>query len=195
MLWYIALFLLVAGGMFFNLWGRVPPIHENEIFDAVTETVRDPMLKPRLEKIGFEYACNSCHEHMSLPDVARKSLMAEHTQIQLDHGLNSRCRNCHNIDNIETLKDYEGTEVAFARSELLCRTCHGPMYRDWQNGAHGRPQGHWNEELGSSTKATCVQCHDPHSPKFKPLAPAPAPKEARSLQPESTHDEQHGNHE
>ena len=170
----------------------MPPIQENEVFDAITETVREPMMQPRLEKIGFSYACNSCHEHMTLPKLDRRELIAEHTHIKLDHGLNTSCRNCHNTDNIETLKDYQGKEIAFARSELLCRTCHGPMYRDWQAGAHGRPTGYWDESKGESKKATCVQCHDPHSPKFRAIAPAPAPKEARSAQPETDSHEQHG---
>lgn len=177
--WIAVVFLFLSIAFVLNLWGRPKPIAENAPVDTsfvAHPAVRDPLMTARLDKIGFEYNCNACHQNFELSKETHTRI-AEHTEIELDHGLNESCYNCHNIDNLETLVDYEGTLVKFETSELLCRKCHGPTYRDWTHGAHGRPSGYWDERKGVSTKTTCVQCHDPHSPAFKPIAPAPRPND------------------
>ena len=35
--------------------------------------------------------------------------------------------------------------------------------------------GFWIAVLGGKTRLRCIQCHDPHSPKFKPMTPLPPP--------------------
>lgn len=182
-------FLVLAGVFLLDLWGAVEPIADNPDVDpryASNQTVRDPLLAPVLKKKHFEYGCNECHQNFDV-STDRHDLVAEHTEMVLAHGLNSRCLNCHNDDDWETLRDYQGTVVGFADSELLCRQCHGPKYRDWVGGAHGRPNGHWDPSKGDSVRATCVQCHDPHKPMFEPIAPAPAPRERHAAIPEVPH--------
>ena len=64
---------------------------------------------------------------------------------------------------------------------LLCAKCHGPKYRDWKAGVHGRQNGYWDATKGPKEKLRCIQCHDPHKPAFppiKPLAPPTYPKRA-----------------
>ena len=56
-----------------------------------------------------------------------------------DHGNNRFCLNCHHPTNRKAFVDYDGSEIAEADVVLLCAKCHGPTYRDWQAGVHGRP--------------------------------------------------------
>ena len=76
------------------------------------------------------------------------------------------------------LQTRDGREVKFADSPLLCGSCHGPTYRDWEAGAHGRTSGYWDRSSGPMDRKICVNCHNPHSPQFPgPQAragPAPA---------------------
>ncbi|MBC8294134.1 MAG: hypothetical protein H8E45_13410 [Proteobacteria bacterium] len=179
--WTTAVLALLALCFVLDLWGEVEPVQPGQSKGrqySANETVRDPLLAPRLEKIGFEYGCVECHRNFSL-DNKRRQRLAEHTSIELDHGANSRCDNCHLLDKLDVLVDYEGSHIAFEESEKLCGKCHGPKYRDWKEGVHGRPNGYWLASRGESVKATCVQCHSPHSPAFKPMTPAPAPDERR----------------
>ena len=56
--------------------------------------VRQPGLKPRYVAAGFEYRCSDCH--MILPAPAEASArLTQHTEIVLEHGINTRCFNCH----------------------------------------------------------------------------------------------------
>ena len=49
---------------------------------------------------------------------------------------------------------------------------------DWRAGVHGRRSGLWN---GKKSYLLCVHCHNPHSPRFKPLAPEPPPRRPELL--------------
>jgi hypothetical protein len=70
------------------------------------------------------------------------------------------------------LRRASGEPIPFSESYKLCGQCHGPQYRDWQSGVHGKRTGEWD---GQKEYLLCVNCHDPHSPKFKPLVPLPPP--------------------
>jgi len=140
------------------------------------QNVRDP-LGLKLQKAGFEYDCSSCHQHFERPD-ARQTLVAEHAHIELNHGANNRCLNCHNkSSDMQSYVNHDGSDISASTPEMLCAKCHGPKYRDWKVGVHGRPSGHWDPNLGGSVRTSCMSCHDPHSPAFKPIAPAPAPRD------------------
>lgn len=128
-----------------------------------------------LVKSGWSYDCMECHrlfparwhyggDHRPLN---------EHRDIILDHGNNRFCLNCHHPTNRNAFVDYDGAEIAQADVVELCAKCHGTIYRDWQAGAHGRHNGFWKADLGGRTKLRCIQCHDPHSPKFKAMKPLP----------------------
>ncbi len=114
--------------------------------------------------------------------------MVEHQHIKLAHGNNRFCLNCHHQTNRNVFVDYDGSEIAEADVVLLCAKCHGPVYRDWQAGAHGRRNGYWKTSLGPQTRLRCIQCHDPHQPAFRPLKPLPAPRyPARAPNPPAAH--------
>jgi len=125
-----------------------------------------------LVKLGWTYNCMECHKlfpakwHYDRP-------MNEHKDLTLDHGNNRFCLNCHHPTNRNAFVDYDGAEIAQADVVKLCAKCHGTTYRDWEAGVHGRQNGFWNTSMGDKTKLRCIQCHDPHSPKFKAMKPLP----------------------
>ncbi len=129
---------------------------------------------------GWTYNCMECHTliaakwHYDRP-------VNEHRDIALEHGNNRFCLNCHHPTNRNAFVDYDGAEIAERDVVQLCAKCHGTTYRDWQAGVHGRSNGFWQAGAGEKTKLRCIQCHDPHRPKFqamKPLAPLRYPARA-----------------
>lgn len=141
-------------------------------------TVRQPGLVPEITLGSFTYPCSDCHRLFSSRPESTASLI-RHTDIVLKHGINTRCFNCHNIFNRDTFADDIGGELPYDQPQLLCAKCHGPVYRDWQHGAHGRSNGYWDTRRGPMTRKKCVECHDPHQPPFPPMAPAPPPNTLR----------------
>lgn len=150
--------------------------------------VRLPKLKPEYTAAGFRYQCMDCHRIIPSPTETFRTL-TQHKEIQLNHGINTRCFNCHHPKNRNAFVDDFGQEIAWNQPQLLCAKCHGPVYRDWQAGSHGRINGYWDESRGPQSKRRCIECHDPHSPPFSPLAPAPGPNTLRmGLQQAADHD-------
>lgn len=128
-----------------------------------------------LTKAGWTYNCMECHQLFPAQwhYGGTNRPLNEHKDIVLDHGNNRFCLNCHHPTNRNVFVDYDGAEIAQADVVKLCAKCHGTIYRDWQAGVHGRQNGFWQTELGPKTKLRCIQCHDPHSPKFKEMKPLP----------------------
>ncbi|SPE54514.1 exported hypothetical protein [Verrucomicrobia bacterium] len=134
-----------------------------------------------------DFDCYSCHEKGKPPplrlDTNQAIIVAkEHADIVMGHGRhgrNNNCFNCHNENNLELLQTRDGRELKFSNSTPLCGSCHGPTLRDWEAGAHGRPSGYWDANLGAQTRKDCVNCHNPHSPKFPSRKPAPGPHPLR----------------
>jgi hypothetical protein len=119
------------------------------------------------------YPCSVCHKDLPV-NRTRRELEAFHTDIVLKHDEKNRwCLDCHNADDRDYLHLASGQKLSFDESYKLCGQCHGEKLRDWKAGVHGRRTGDWN---GHKTYLLCVNCHSPHSPRFKPLEPKPAPK-------------------
>ncbi len=136
-----------------------------------------------LVRLGWTYNCMECHKLLPAKWHYDRPLN-EHQDITLDHGNNRFCLNCHHPTNRNTFVDYDGTEIAEADVVLLCAKCHGTIYRDWKAGVHGRPNGFWDEAKGIKTKLRCIQCHNPHQPKFQPMKPlAPLQYPPRAAHP------------
>jgi len=121
--------------------------------------------------------CRACHgPEKDFPvNFKRREDLLVHTNIRLNHGgVRVWCLDCHDPGNRNYLLPLsDGNPIEFEQSYRLCGKCHGTKFRDWRNGIHGRRTGYWN---GPKEYYLCVQCHDPHSPKFNPLAPLPPPK-------------------
>jgi hypothetical protein len=185
-------FVTLTGAFLLNIWGHpssVTPIPLVDTNFLNTATVRNSYadLKKAEEDIsGFD--CYACHEKgKPLPikyDDHHKIVMPkEHEEIAMAHGRherNNNCYNCHNEANLELLQPRDGRELKFAESSALCGSCHGPTYRDWEAGAHGRLNGAWLASAGERTRKDCVNCHNPHAPKFPGRAPAPPPHALRT---------------
>ncbi|MFT7485376.1 MAG: hypothetical protein ACI9F9_001226 [Candidatus Paceibacteria bacterium] len=127
---------------------------------------------------GVEMSCDACHGifESGLEESERRQ---QHLEIKLEHGLNARCFNCHSRENRNRLILPGSVEIGFAQAEQLCASCHGPTFRDWSAGIHGKSRGSW--EIGSPARRLmlCTECHDPHHPAFRPVAPLPAPETLR----------------
>lgn len=127
------------------------------------------------------FPCTSCHDGKSMKvNPQRRQLTAMHDDIVLKHGPESRwCLDCHDANNRDSLHLASGEKVPFTASFLLCGQCHGDKLRDWRGGIHGKRTGSWN---GPKQYLLCVHCHNPHSPRFKPLKPMPAPIRPEKIQ-------------
>ena len=174
--------LLVA-----DLWGRVPappriPLVDVKFLDTTPWRKSYGDLVAAKEDLS-DFDCYACHEKNKPPpiryDANHKILIPkEHSNIEMGHGSHDRnnlCYNCHNEANLVTLQVRDGRELKFDNSPALCGSCHGPTYRDWDAGAHGRISGHWNPKTGQAKKLACVNCHNPHSPHIPTREPAPGP--------------------
>jgi hypothetical protein len=124
------------------------------------------------------FPCTDCHVEADLPtNRTRRVLVDAHDDILLTHDEEQRwCLDCHDADNRDRLHLASGEPVGFEESYRLCGQCHGEKYRDWRVGVHGRRVGQWN---GAKEYLLCVHCHSPHQPRFKALAPKPAPQPPR----------------
>ena len=115
------------------------------------------------------FPCSKCHRHVK-PNPEKRALDLAHTSISLRHAEAQRwCLDCHEGDR---LRLPNGELVDYERSYVLCGQCHGTVFRDWKVGIHGTRTGAWN---GEQYYRVCVSCHDAHQPRFKPIAPKPAP--------------------
>ncbi|MDO8803734.1 MAG: cytochrome c3 family protein [Elusimicrobiota bacterium] len=132
-------------------------------------------LKKRLETEGM--ACGDCHDPSAGPSSSDPRVAPEvHSKVVLKHGPNNRCFNCHNNAKRDFFAEDGGGQIPYLKVETLCRKCHGTTYRDWTSGTHGRRNGYWNKAAGEQKQLPCIACHDPHSPAFKPMLAAPAPR-------------------
>ena len=130
---------------------------------------------------GFDRTCMDCHRTFPPREDPPVALL-QHKHIVLDHGINSRCSDCHYPVDRNRLKMHDGTVVGYDEVVKLCSKCHGPTYRDWQHGAHGRTNGYWDSTAGEQIRLKCTECHDPHMPRvpaMDPIQPLPGPHTLR----------------
>jgi hypothetical protein len=181
-------FALLAATFLLDLWGRPKavlypiPLVDTNFLD--TATVRRSYADlVRLKEDLSDFDCYACHEKGKAPilrfDTNQNLIVPkQHPDIVMghgSHGRNNNCFNCHNETNLVLLQTRDGRPLSFSNSTQLCGSCHGPTYRDWEAGAHGRVSGDWNRTVGTAQRKDCVNCHDPHSPHFPGRKPAPGP--------------------
>jgi doubled CXXCH motif protein len=123
------------------------------------------------------FPCSDCHANLDPNPTPRD--VTDHPQIALNHGPRDRwCFDCHEPKDRDHLHLAGGKLISFDESYELCGQCHGDKYRDWRVGVHGKRTGSWS---GKKQYLLCPSCHNPHSPKFKPLAPLPPPRRPEAI--------------
>jgi formate-dependent nitrite reductase cytochrome c552 subunit len=197
-------FVALAAAFATNLVGHQVSLKPIPLVDTnflSTATVRQAY--PDLVRAGADlsdFDCYACHEKGKPPtlhyDAEGKLIIPkEHSDIVMGHGRhgrNNNCFNCHNETDLTLLQTRDGRKVTFSNSQLLCGSCHGPTYQDWEAGAHGRTSGYWDRSLGPIDRKICANCHNPHSPHFPGRKPAPGPHllhpvATASVAPQSNH--------
>jgi len=125
------------------------------------------------------FPCSDCHADQET-NPERRVLEDMHEDIKIiNHNEEERwCLDCHNPDDRDFLRLASGRLVSFEESYYLCGQCHGTIFRDWKAGIHGRRTGEWN---GVKTYRLCVHCHNPHQPRFQPIAPLPPPVKPKDI--------------
>ena len=181
------LFLALAAAFMLELWGRpltvakIPPTDPEFTNTATVRMSAAELVRTDGDTSGF--TCYACHDEkkrveLHLDANGKVILPKEHEDIVMRHGRNNRndhCFNCHDQTKLDALKARDGQQLKIVESTLLCASCHGPTYRDWEAGIHGRTSGHWDRKLGTTTRQDCVSCHNPHAPAFPSMKPGPAP--------------------
>ena len=178
-------FAALAGLLFANSWPYQRPYAAARIvpeWATDTATVRSPTLRPEIAIAGYTYRCSECHKLFPSPQETDRSL-TQHRDVFLQHGINNRCFNCHNRTSRNAFATDKGGPIPFDQPELLCAKCHGPVFRDWTHGVHGRTNGYWDTSRGPLDRKNCIQCHDPHAPAFAAMRPAPGPDTLRMGDP------------
>ncbi len=185
--WLLGLgFVVLACVFWFSSGGDPTPGAPTPAFDVAlldagqrTTLLTDP---PTVLIAGFEQRCNACHKLFESDSDGTRPL-TQHGHIELAHGLNDRCSNCHDRDDRERLVLHDGSSVPYAETATLCAQCHGPVYRDWQRGTHGKTLGAWDLTSADAQRLSCTECHDAHSPAFPALHPLPGPNTLRMGEP------------
>lgn len=133
-------------------------------------------------------SCGTCHGTRE-PNLANRTtadLDLFHQALVMQHG-GLACVACHNPERgYDALRLADGSSVAFENVMTLCAQCHGPQFRDYTNGSHGGMTGYWDRTKGPRERNNCIDCHDPHAPKFPMVHPAPGPND-RFLAKDAAH--------
>jgi formate-dependent nitrite reductase cytochrome c552 subunit len=186
-------FLGLSLVFYLDLWGHpapdpaIPPVDTNFISTATARASAADLIRSGGDTSGLD--CYVCHEKnkplkLKMDPEGNVVVPKEHEDIVMGHGRHNRnnnCFNCHDETNLELLQTRDGRQIKLAESPALCGSCHGPTYRDWEAGVHGRTSGFWRRELGPIERKGCPSCHNPHSPPFPSRTPAPGP---HSLHPQ-----------
>jgi len=188
-----ALFLLLAGWFLFGPAGAQPPIEPPVEIPPGALSLAPVRPAPRGEPVtrigGVDQRCSDCHALFTDLAPSPPGQILQHEEIPRGHGMNAACLNCHCEEDRNRLVLPGGTEIGFDEVLRLCSGCHGPAYRDWQRGTHGRTSGYWDATRGEPQRLACTECHDPHAPAFEPMAPLPGPRTSRMGDP--SHSSEH----
>jgi hypothetical protein len=183
-----ACFLGLAAAFLADPWRHsgqlpaIPLVPTNFISTATVRMSAAELIASGGDASGLDcYACHEKSKPLKLAFDAESNVILpkEHDDLVMAHGRhkrNNNCFNCHDETNLEFLQTRDGHQVKLADSPALCGSCHGPIYRDWQAGVHGRTSGFWKRDLGAMDRKACTSCHDPHAPAFPAREPAPSPR-------------------
>lgn len=136
--------------------------------------IRRPSGPPQVSLSGSDphgraarVACSTCHSvrQPNIQNTTAQTLDEFHQGLQVSHG-QLACYACHNPNNVDTLRLADGSPVEYADVMDLCSQCHSQQAASFTHGAHGGMNGFWDLSRGPQIKNNCIDCHDPHAPKF-----------------------------
>ena len=147
------------------------------------------------------YPCEKCHLKLKLTGMKKASVYhAVNLTIGAHKGL--VCADCHVpptmselVGGVNIVSFYKGD---YKELNVVCAGCHEKTYRDYVNLVHGNKTivcegevkvlvkgyknvSYWLHLCQDYTSLSvvpakgCVECHTPHNPHYKPLAPLPPP--------------------
>lgn len=156
----------------------VPPLHSVTIRKpagppVIQTGLTDPHGKP------ITIACNTCHAGKTVNSDSRvgDDLKLFHQGLRGNHG-KLACVACHNpAEQYASLRLADGKAVPYPEVMQLCAQCHGPQARDYEHGSHGGMNGYWDLSRGPRTRNNCIDCHDPHSPRYPLVMPMRGPND------------------
>ena len=172
----LALWFLLGSGSAAPEIPETPPIAPGDVSaEPLRRILTDP---PRVEIGGYAQRCSDCHALFESPPEPVGALR-QHENVVLDHGLNDRCLNCHSTRDRDRLVLHGEREIGYDDVVQLCAKCHGPTFRDWERGIHGKTLGSWDVGSPELRRLVCTECHDPHAPAFSSIPPLPGPRTLR----------------
>jgi hypothetical protein len=123
-------------------------------------------------------ACVTCHALRNPGALPTRTadLKEFHVGLTFAHG-ELPCADCHVQGRVDVVHLADGTLVPMPEALRLCSQCHGPQARDYRHGAHGGMTGYWDRSAGPRLRNNCVDCHDPHAPRYPGARPAPGPRD------------------
>lgn len=147
-------------------------IHQPERLTGVITDQVDDLGRP------IRAACVTCHSLREPAPIPTTPMALDefHQGLRVEHG-DVPCASCHAPGRVPTLRRADGTTVDLRDAMVLCRQCHGPQARDYDHGVHGGMTGHWDLSVGGRVRNHCVDCHDPHMPRFQPSRPVLPPRD------------------
>ena len=179
-------FLLLGLYFYFGDKQVIFPVgHAALIEDAQISSapIRKPLSDPPLAIINhFQRDCQDCHQIFAAEQIFTVQ-PRHHEDIFMNHGMNVYCISCHHLEDRNLLALDGGQTITYDKVDRLCAKCHGPTFRDWQKGMHGKTMGFWNRDMGELRRLGCTECHDPHAPAFARMAPLPGPHTLRMGEP------------
>ncbi len=180
--WIPAVFFGLSAWFFLRPGPDLPSLPGTAVITAADidpaprrEIPSDP---PTIVTGGYDKRCSDCHQLFET-SLEETTPQGQHDDIVFDHGFNNHCANCHSYENRDKLVLYANREIGYDQVEELCRKCHGPTYRDWAKGMHGKTLVTWDAGSPDQGHLKCTQCHDPHAPAFPPIKPLPGPNTLR----------------
>ena len=153
---------------------------------AFPVTIREPKKLTSIESgltasnaQELRVTCKSCHSlrpGAALPATA-EALQSFHKGLTVRHGT-LECGSCHDpAAPSARLRLASGKSLPIADALELCGQCHGPQLRDYRAGAHGGMSGYWDLSRGPRERDHCVDCHDPHAPRYVGGHPVHQPRD------------------
>lgn len=123
-------------------------------------------------------ACGTCHATAPERPLPAKpeQLQQFHQGLAFKHGA-LECASCHSVGQPPRLHLATGEALETSEALKLCAQCHGPQWRDFQRGAHGGIRGYWDASRGPKERIHCVNCHDPHAPRYVGGQPVLPPRD------------------